>query len=304
VLAIGLGATNDARTLQLADRTGKLRGAALASGILCNPELSPDGGRLLVEERATRAAITGDVSVLDLTRGTETKLTFTNGHATTPKWSPDGRRFAWTMIPDSGVATLHVGAADGLGAQDSFPVPARPQLFVSEWARAGSRILCYSGTGEVFEQPSAGADSAIQRSFAPSPFVAHPHISPDGRWVAFTTGGSNIHIFVQSLVGAPGRWQISTDQGYVPRWTRGGSELIFEGIDGRLMAVDIDTKDGFHAGTPKPLFALPSQSYQVAAWTWTCDERGETFALVIPPKVEDRGSIEIVTDFASLVSRK
>jgi hypothetical protein len=70
------------------------------------------------------------------------------------------------------------------------------------------------------------------------------------------------------------------------------------------MAVDIDTRTSFHAGTPHPLFKLPSQSFGPDEKSWGCDTAGENFFLVVPPKVLGAVKVEVVSDFNSLVSRK
>jgi hypothetical protein len=90
----------------------------------------------------------------------------------------------------------------------------------------------------------------------------------------------------------------------MPRWTRGGRELVFESWDGQLMAVDIDTRNGFHAGTPHVLFPLPTRAFAIDVSSWTCDANGERFFLVVPPRVAAAGSIEVVTGFRSLVTRR
>jgi hypothetical protein len=135
--------------------------------------------------------------------------------------------------------------------------------------------------------------------------MAHPRISPDGRYVAFAFGQlPAVHVYVMSLTGALGKWQVSTTPGSRPVWTRGGREIVYEGFDGRLMAVDVETAGGFRAGMPQPLFALPLRSPNVDISTWTCDERGERFFLVVGPAQSSVGIIEVVTSFESLVSRK
>ena len=293
------------RTLRLADRRGAFVGEAIASGTLANPRLSPDGRSLLLEKRGTGAIAAGDISVLDLIRGTNTKLTFTNGHASSPEWAPDGKRFAYALLPEAGDAKIQILSADGLGGQDSVPVPPRPMLLLWQWASAGSRILTGTSNGELFASPTEGA-AREWRPLADSTLVGgHSQISPDGRWLAYAFGTArDVQVYVQSLTGTPGRWQVSTTLGIFPRWTKGGRELVFEGTDGRLMSVDIDTTAGFRAGTPHSLFLLPMKSSAFGATSWSVDATGEKFALTIPPPQLTVGTIEVVTDFQSLVSRK
>jgi hypothetical protein len=131
-----------------------------------------------------------------------------------------------------------------------------------------------------------------------------PAISPDGRWLAYATneGTAQPQVYVQSLTGVPGRWQVSTKSGLFQRWTKGGKELVFE-ANGAIVAVDVDTQGAFRAGEPKPLFPLPQPVLGAFASTWTCSEDGEHFYVLVPPRTSNRGGIEVVTDFSRLVNR-
>ena len=115
-----------------------------------------------------------------------------------------------------------------------------------------------AGPSRALWAPVEGAERPFRTLSDSTAGLLHARISPDGRWVAGTFGSiPDVQVYVQSLEGPPGRWQISATNARRPVWTKGGKELVYEGMDGRLMAVDIDTKAGFHAGTPKPLFPLP-----------------------------------------------
>jgi len=70
-------------------------------------------------------------------------------------------------------------------------------------------------------------------------FRGHARVSPDGRWLAFVQGAPpNIHVFVQTLEGASGRWQISTAPAVRPRWVRGGRGLVV--VDPELLEPAIE----------------------------------------------------------------
>ncbi len=292
------------RELRFVDRSGAPLGPAIATGSVANPHVSPDGKRVLYERRGDSSAPWGDVSVHDIERGTDTRLTFTGGWAVLSQWSPDGRRFAYTRTSASGVHTLVIGAADGLGALDSIVVPAGG-AFLSQWAAAGSRLVFYSGATRVYAVPSDGPERRPAPLVDSTLHMGHPVVSPDGRWVAGVVIGLDTQIFVQNLTGPPGRWQITSSPGGKPVWTKGGRELVWEGSDGRIMAADIDTRAGFHAGTPHALFSLPLRSSGREISSWTCDATGERFVVVSPPRTARRErSIEVVTDFRPLVSRR
>ncbi|HET9950496.1 MAG TPA: protein kinase [Candidatus Eisenbacteria bacterium] len=310
VFAFAQLANDPVNSVMLVDRRGIPGGAPLATGSFRNPRFSPDAQRILVERREAFGTQSGDISVLDIARGTETRLTFSGGRANGGRWSPDGKRFIWATFGAPGATVLHVGAADGLGAQDSVVLPGLTNAFPTQWDAAGSRWIFHTinpGIGaRVLSVSSEGLNRTPQALTDSTTLAAWGAVSPDGRWLAFASGRGtqNIQIYVQSLLGPPGRWQISTAGGFSPKWTKGGRELVFETFDQRLMAVDIDTKDGFHAGTPRVLFNLQSRMAGNGTTAWDADAAGEKFVVIVPPRVETTNSIEVVTDFGSLVNRR
>ena len=307
VLAVARQLEGEDVVLRSATRQGVISGAKLAGGTLSSPVPSPDGSKLLYLLLG-RSGLTGEVHVLDLARSTDTKLTFTGDRALTPVWSPDGRRFAY-VLRAAGGDVIHIASADGLGLQDSILVPPNLGATLYQWASAGSRLLFASPQFKGFVVASDGA----ARHPIPLPdstlFLAQQQISPDGRWLLYATGTNNdVNVYVQSLEGPPGRWQISNQFAVWPRWTKDGREIVYEGnyegSSGVLMAVDIDTRNGFHAGTPHKLFGLPAASSRPDQAAWSCDAAGETFYVVVPPRAQRSGNIEVMTAFNELVSRK
>jgi hypothetical protein len=80
-------------------------------------------------------------------------------------------------------------------------------------------------------------------------------LSPDGRWIAYTsdeTGQPNVHI--QPFLRAGGKQRISPNGGRNPHWRGDGKELFYLDAAGTMTAVPIDLTDGSAAGLPKALF--------------------------------------------------
>jgi hypothetical protein len=52
------------------------------------------------------------------------------------------------------------------------------------------------------------------------------------------------------------KWQVSTDGGIEPRWRGDGGELFYRrpGIPVTMLAVQVETEQGFQAGIPAELF--------------------------------------------------
>jgi hypothetical protein len=79
-------------------------------------------------------------------------------------------------------------------------------------------------------------------------------ISPDGKLLAHHSNESGrFEVYVRSFPGPVGKWQISTDGGSGPIWSRNGRELFYRNGD-KMMAVDITPGLSFTAGTPHVLF--------------------------------------------------
>ena len=304
VLAWSRGTQLPVNTLQELDRSGRPVGAPLTSGLISNPDLSPDGRRVLFE-RVPSPGADREILVRDLLRGTETKLTFGNGSASAPRWSPDGRRFA-CMVAREGRGTLLIGSADGLGQPDTIADPGNGGSMLSQWAEAGSRLVLVPPgfrTPQVANADSLGA--GLRPLAGLSGLMAQSTISPDGRWIAYASneGGGTVQVYVQSLTGTPGRWQVTANGGYMPQWTKGGAELVYESPDA-LMAVAVDAKESFSVGTPVRLFDSPQALADVNTRFWTVSRDGQRFFVMKPPRLTVTRPIEVVTDVRAMLNRK
>ena len=303
VLAWSRGAQLPLNTLEELDRAGKRVGGTLTTGLVANPALSPDGRRVLFE-RVPGPGADPEILVRDLDRGTETKLTFEGGAATAPRWSPDGRRFACMLVRD-GVSALLIGSSDGLGRPDTIPDPAGGSL-LTQWAEAGSRlVLVPPGFRTPFAVNPDSAGSGPRPIAGLSGLMAQCAISPDGRWMAYGSneGGGQVQVYVQSLTGTPGRWQVTAGGGYMPQWTKGGDELVYESASA-IMAVTVDTKESFRVGTPVRLFDVPQPLADANTRYWTVSRDGQRFFAMNPPRNTASRPIEVVTDVRALLNRK
>ena len=79
-------------------------------------------------------------------------------------------------------------------------------------------------------------------------------ISPDGKLFEYQSNESGrVEVYVRSFPGPGGKWQVSTDGGSGPSWSRNGHELFYRTGD-KMMAVDITPGSSFKSGTPHVLF--------------------------------------------------
>jgi hypothetical protein len=132
----------------------------------------------------------------------------------------------------------------------------------------------------------------------PTPFLQTPfiktqaQISPDGRWIAYTSNESGTdEVYIQSFPKAGNKRQASTNGGVQPRWRKDGQELFYLASDQRLMAVRVKLDAAFEAHAPVPLFRtrlIPQGSQSLGLPTaYDVSPDGQRFVVTIPP--EDLG---------------
>jgi dipeptidyl aminopeptidase/acylaminoacyl peptidase len=91
-----------------------------------------------------------------------------------------------------------------------------------------------------------------------TPFIeTRASFSPDGRWIAYQSNESGrMEVYVASFQGAAGKWQISTNGGTDPCWSRDGRELFFLTLDQTLMSMPVASGPSFQPATPQALFRV------------------------------------------------
>jgi hypothetical protein len=97
--------------------------------------------------------------------------------------------------------------------------------------------------------------STTLSSFADNSNESWAKLSRSGQWLAYepdeTKRNEN---YVTTFPQPGGKWQISTNGGTYPVWSRDGKELFSIGADGKLMAVEVQSGPKFAAGVRKALF--------------------------------------------------
>jgi serine/threonine protein kinase/Tol biopolymer transport system component len=226
------------------------------------PSLSPDGSKIAIR-RADPGSRNLDIWVIDLARGTTTRFTFDPGDDGSPLWSPDGSKILWTSFRN-GEDALWMKAANGTGEEEklsAIPGSGAP----TSWSRDGRTIFFQSFGQNLLDIHALDLDGDRKpRAVISSRFTdSRAQISPDGRWLAYQSDESGRpEIYVVSHPGGAGKWQISTNGGIEPCWSRDGRELFFLSTDARLMSVTTPAGESFHPGTPRPLFRVLTEQGQ------------------------------------------
>jgi Tol biopolymer transport system component len=248
------------RTLVWVDRNGNEEPIAALPNNYAQPKISPDGTRLALSAGSPR-----NIWVWDIVRKTLTRLTFEKAAAQQPIWTPDGKRIAYYSAYEAPNVGVYWRAADGTGESEKLVSATDGQLQLApySWSSDGKTLAMT----EVFS--SSRMDIGILsmegvRTRKPllqtEYIVSIPMISPDGRWMAYTSNEATGQTQTGDIYVRPfpdvnkGKWQASTGGGNCPLWSPDMRELFYLSDDNSVMAVPVETKPTLSFGTPKMLF--------------------------------------------------
>lgn len=240
------------------DRTGR------AVETLRTPEpsddfdLSPDGKQLAVTGRAAQGSGM-DVWLVDLVRHSSARFTFDPGSHASETWSPDGGRVAYRLTGPGGDVIAMKDASGALAPVDVAKPPQGSVMLPWDWTKDG-RYLVFG-----LLDPKTALDLwaiPLEGDHKPFPLVqisgvqVHAQVSPDSRWIAYSSNesGGTFDVYVQDFPTPRRRWKVSISGGTQPHWRRDGQELFYLAGDGKLMAVPIESGPAFNPGLPIPLF--------------------------------------------------
>ncbi len=246
------------------DRSGKELGPLGEPGRYGNLRLSPDGKKLAVSESDGPGGNT-DIWVHDLVRGVKTRLTFDAAPDFMPVWTPDGKQIIFTSMRD-GKGGLYRKNAEGIGAVEPLYLS---DIFKRPYSipRDGKTIYFYQkkldGTDDIYSLPLTGKpepSAVLKDNFDKD----QPAISPDGKWLAYTSNESGTGtVYVIPIPQTGGRWQITAEGSYHPVWSRDGKELFYLNNENSLMVSQIANEGGvLRISNPEELFTTTFRDVQ------------------------------------------
>jgi serine/threonine protein kinase/Tol biopolymer transport system component len=216
------------------------------------PRFSPDGRSLALDIGSGQGG-DDEIWIYDFATKGMSRLTFAGGSAL-PVWSPDGRSLAYTGGSGARVNTTFRKRIDG--SEDEVPVwKATDITSATDWTRDGRALIATDLRGAVgiglFLVPLDGTPE-VQLGAAPGGQYSG-NVDPSGRYLAYTSVETGVdEIFVSTFPESRGKWQVSTDGGQMPVWSRDGSRILYVRGDA-IFAVDVGTAGAFRAGTPREL---------------------------------------------------
>jgi Tol biopolymer transport system component len=233
-------------------RSGTVAGTLGPPAAYMNVALSPDGE----QAAADRFDLTPGIWLLHRARGTVTRATLGGIFESTPVWSPDAAAIVFAAARDT-PPNLYVKRM-GVSGEEERLFGNTFQMFPQSWSADG-RFIAY-----VTAHPKTGWDIwlfPVTGDRTPTPFLqtqfdeGNARISPDGRWMAYSSNESGSDgVYVTRFPQPGGKWSVSPKGGSFPIWRRDGRELFYRAPDGQLMAVPIAAGADFQPGVAVPLF--------------------------------------------------
>ncbi len=315
------------RQLTVFDREGNVVNTIGAPDMYSQPVFSPDRTRVAVTRRDF-AAGTQDLWVFDLATGNGTQITSshqTGERVESPVWSPDGSQIAYVTVRGS-YYVVNRQTLDGEGEEELLYQHPGGLILLTDWSLDGRFLSFYSAQyvlgGQLYLLPLDGDGQAIEVARSESTMV-EARLSPDSRFLAYRSDETGrAEIFVRSVALSGGAnasvdtWQVSTEGGVgMASWRQDGQELYYFGADRAVMAVEVNTAEGFEFSQPRRLFEAPvaidakripgAMAMGFRNGFGNVSRDGQRFVFAVPPPrlAEDFRQITVLDRDGNVVSR-
>jgi Tol biopolymer transport system component len=210
------------------------------------------------------------VWIRDLIRGVETSM---GDRVRSPVMSADGTRVALAVGGGTASGKLTIREI-ATGKEETFPMETLAHV-PSDWSRNGQYLLYTDvnpktqGDIWILENPANRGSGRKSLPFLVTSFnESQAQLSPDGRWVAYTSNESGGYsVYVSAFPSGSGKRRVSPGEAREPRWRSDGRELYYLGgssVGGgrhRLMAVPVETTSSdISLGPATSLFEFQGRS--------------------------------------------
>jgi serine/threonine-protein kinase len=214
-------------------------------------QLSPDGTKIAV----VFAEKTQDVWIYDIRTDKLARLTY-EGLDQYPIWSSDGKTIYYLSSGAGGSYIIKSVPADGSAAPTEIVSSNLSGLVPYSVSPDGATLFATKGSGQGGLLIGVQLKEKDHREWTlMSNDEGWPRISPDGKLMAFVKGtGGYYDIYVEPYPATGAQWQISTEGGIHPVWSKDGKRVYFLDRSANVMMTEIQTSPGFTASNPKLVY--------------------------------------------------
>ena len=296
--------------LEWLDRAGKVLGTLGEPATYGQMALSPDGRRVAAEIQDPKTGV--DLWLIDVARDVASRLTTDAANEREPVWSPDGRELLFTSDSGGDENILHKALQ---GSEPAAPLPGGVGATPGErdlpenWSRAGNTLLYMTlGKDRTFWAFPMDGKGKPERLLSGQFSIDEPHVSPDGRWLAYiSTESGQFELYVEPFRRRGEKLRVSTSGGGQPRWRGDGRELFYLSPDGGIVSVSVrEGASGLELGRPTTLVSADRTQAVVTGpdyddWDVTPD--GQRFLVKVSATPVERPRIHVLLNWPSLVPR-
>ncbi|HTL06453.1 MAG TPA: protein kinase [Gemmatimonadales bacterium] len=220
------------------------------------PKLSPDGRELAVSIRDKKTDLW-----IRRADGTTAKVEAEGAANWRPSWLPDGRSLTFVSVgkpEDQNDVTVYQVRTDGSSRPQQLQ-QAPFGIWEAEVSHDGQWLvlrLDEEGFNSNFRLRRLSGDTAVKPLLVEPSFTLSIALSPDVRWLAYTSNQTGQYeLYVSPVPDLTSKRMVSSGGGAEPRWSADGRELYFVS-GGKLMVVTVPPGASFNPGAPRPLFSV------------------------------------------------
>ena len=289
---------NSAAQLHWYTREGKDAGSIAGARNYNQLLISPDGRRVAVELNGTDKSPNQSIWLLELSTGILSPFTpNTDARHVDAVWSPDSHDLIYASSKGGKPVILRKPAGGGV---EQAVISPETTLYPEESLPDGSILAVnLNGKNIVRISPSGGKPESIFHTDFESD---EPHVSPDGRWIAYAGNESGQwEIYIAAFPSFNNRRQASNAGGMAPVWRADGKELYYLTPGGKLMAVSFK-------GGAQPETSIPIELFQTRLRAdprynqYTVTRDGQRFLMYQPVEDNDQ-PYYVVMNWTSLLKR-
>jgi serine/threonine protein kinase/Tol biopolymer transport system component len=201
---------------------------------------SPDG-QFYALDIYDEAAKNTDLWIHDIARNSDTRLTFDKGVEIVPAWSPDAKKVYFSSNR-SGTFSIYEKNSNGTGDETLLYSTKNP-AYCTDVSNDGTKMLISVQTQGV-QKWDVGLFDLATKKYTPlltsefNEWVAT--FSPDGKWFTYKSNETGRYeVYIRPTDGSPSKWQVSTNGGENPRWSRNGKEILYPISDQQIVSTAV-----------------------------------------------------------------